>query len=138
MSTPPVTFKLPPWLITFLTLALRCFLAAKANGGGVLAVVVTVAGLTFVATIEFNPAEPVVDAVGDVTGIASSPTAPPPVCPKGWGDSSSRSGDMVIKSCTRGDWLVVLKPEGNFDYGTLIAVGGRFEEDSTKVDGWPR
>lgn len=62
--------------------------------------------LAFAAYIS-NPVKEAVDVVRDITTQ---------LCPSGWTDSSSDVHNAPVKSCTRGNWVVVLTREGAFSH----------------------
>ena len=97
-------------------------------GGGLL-----LAGATFIAgNFSGGYIEP-----GGRIGDAFTPTEQ--ACPSGWANNSVKADHVVIKSCERDGWLVVLNAEGQFSHGYMPNVqGAAFVFDSEKVPNWPR
>lgn len=82
-------------------------------------------------------------ATRDVIGLPPAPTPPlAPAesrCPQGWKDTSTRDIDIVVPSCSRDGWLVVLNPDNSFNYGVqLDTPGASFKFSPFEVPGWPR
>lgn len=85
---------------------------------------------------DLNPvqqaADHVVAPVGRSVGILASR------CPGGWDDLSERGIDTPVFVCAKGNWRVILKPDGKtFSHAVqLDTPGAVIIEDSTKVPGW--
>lgn len=79
------------------------------------------------------------DASDVVTSDPASTPLPQPVaqCNPGWDNVSTRSEHTVNFVCKRGDWLVVLKPDGAFNHGWQDDTpGAQFIFDPAGVPGW--
>lgn len=99
---------------------------ALAGGGALLAVAAFLAGSLFGETTQ--PIETTTEIV------AESPASQ--LCPDGWKDTSTEDEThLVVYSCSKGDYLVILTPTGEFNYA--IQTGNpRFITNSTEVPGW--
>ena len=92
------------------------------------AAIITAISLLFVGE-QTRPVERIEDAV-------SAPAAPiEQLCPSGWRDTSSAVIDIVVKSCSKDNWLVVLSQDGNFSHAWKDGSPD-FVFDSSKVPGW--
>ena len=75
--------------------------------------------------------------IGDVAdGRIDGPTALSPFttgvrepCPNGWAYASDTVNDTVLLRCVRAPWVVVLDPDGGFDYGLDTS-----DPDGEKID----
>ena len=57
-------------------------------------------------------------------------------CPSGWKDVSATDIHLRVLSCQKGDWLVILKPDGSFDHGVKTGQDARFVFVEREVPGW--
>lgn len=109
---------------------------AAADGGIVLALIASIAALA-VAYVGANPAEPVAEEV--LAPIARSVGILPSVCPSGWQDTSADDEHALIKSCQKGNWLVVLDQQGKFNHALqLDTPGATFVFNEADVPEWNR
>ena len=99
---------------------------ALAGGGWVLALVLSVSA--FFAGEAVKPVENVVEPVVEVA------FAPGP-CHAGWSDTSTSDEHTRVLSCTKGQWIVFLRPDGSFNYA-WDGISPAFETDPTKVPNW--
>ena len=107
---------------------------ASSNYGWLLALGVALAAF-LMAWLATNPVEEAADHVvapgGRSVGFGSQ------LCPDGWENTSSASLDAPVKSCTKGNWVVVLKSDGSFSHGVeLNKPGVQIIYDESKVLGW--
>ena len=107
---------------------------AIGSWGWLVAVVAVVAALA-IANWIVNPVEEAVDHIGEP--VAGSLGFTSGLCPDGWNDVSDTANDTLQRSCERGEWLVVLTRDGDFDYG-LGDNQPAAVYDSAAVPGWPR
>ena len=110
--------------------------AAGREGGWALALIVAVAALFLAWLAAVNPvqqaADHVVAPVGRSVGILASR------CPGGWDDLSERVGDAEVFICAKGNWRVILKPDGKtFDHAVeLNRPEAEIIEEAGRVPGW--
>ena len=99
-------------------------------GGGLL-----LAGATFVAG---NFSGGYVEPAGRLEDLLpSSPSEKP--CPSGWANTSVEADHVVIRSCERNGWLVILAADGSFSHAYQPNVqGAAFVFEPRSVPGWPR
>mgnify|MGYP001566801221 CR=1 FL=1 len=74
--------------------------------------------------------------LGGITALDEAPSVPT-VCPVGWADTSSQDGHLVVSSCFKDGWLVILDPDHSFSYAWQDGSPA-FEFDSSKVAGWSK
>jgi hypothetical protein len=74
----------------------------------------------------------VLEPIGRVFGVVST------TCPSGWQDHSERDEHQRVLQCIRGDWRVVLWPDGSFNYALRERPELGFEFDPANVPGWPQ
>ena len=100
--------------------------SALAGGGAALT-----AGALLLGALVGDVAQPL-DRTTDL--IAGSP-AVESICPSGWQDTSTSDGHIVVLSCSKDGWLVILNPDLTFGYGWLDGSKD-FEFDKAKTP-WP-
>lgn len=76
----------------------------------------------------------VVVKVGD--GDIHVARAPVAECPSGWKDTSNRDEHSPVFSCSRQGWLVILHPDGSFNYAWKD-FSADFTYNQLEVSGWP-
>ena len=103
--------------------------SALSGGGAVLAAAAFLLG---------NMTGDAVHPVDVAVEIASSPADTNP-CNEGWTYRPSDDPDRRILACVNGNWVVVLNPDGSFNYGLLTTDPNASEVfDASKVPGWER
>lgn len=103
--------------------------AAFSNWGWLASIGVAIVALAIVAYAQWNPVEEAADVVADVATGSQ--------CPSGWENTSSESVDAPVKSCSRGNWVVVLTNEGKFSHGVeLNRPGAVIIYDEALVPDW--
>ena len=99
-----------------------------AAGGGLL-----LAGMTFVAG---NFSGGYVEPAGRLEDLLpSSPSEKP--CPSGWQNTSAKDLHLVVNSCSRGEWRVILQSDGTFSHARQ-GDASEFVFDPARVPDWPR
>ena len=101
---------------------------ALGNGGWLVAGAMAIGSLF--AGGEVEPLERIDDLVAGSPAVVS-------LCPEGWADTSTSDGHVVVLSCSKDGWLVILDQSGQFQYAWLDGAP-EFEEDKGKVEGWPQ
>lgn len=77
--------------------------------------------------------EEVAEPVGRAINVLSD------FCPDGWKDTSSSDIHTPVKSCSRGNWLVILNDDETFSHGVqLNTPAAVFIFDPALVPGWQR
>jgi hypothetical protein len=74
-----------------------------------------------------------------VVGATVAPSAAPSEsrCPGGWDYNSYVIQDATIESCAQDPWVVVLHPDGSFNYGLNTGDPTAVEQfDPQAVPGW--
>ena len=82
---------------------------------------------------------PVIEVRGNHNNVVieKAPIVPNP-CPNGWDFIDASDSHVRTLSCLKGDWHVIINPDGTFSSAYRNEPGAVWIYDSTQVSLWPR
>ena len=105
-------------------------------------VLVSAFGSVIAATYAYNIVKKFENVAVEPAGREIGVFAPiEKLCPSGWKNTTTESEHGFVPSCSQGGWLVIVHPDGKFNYGLHEVTPGvfapNFEFEAGKVPGWP-